>query len=176
MVTGVRIAVAVTADQRRSLACPGVSPDETGVAYLTVAGMPRFDRVVATVLAVVVATVLMLFAAGCSDDAPAQREGLPKDFPSSQVPLIDGHVISGDGTTDEWNVVVQAPANAGNPIDKAVRALTDAGYQEDGRDSVGGQTVVRLSASKDGKTYWVTVGITSQAAAGGTSVFYHIST
>ncbi len=50
------------------------------------------------------------------------------------------------------------------------------GYQEDGRDSVGGQTVVRLSASKDGKTYWVTVGITSQAAAGGTSVFYHIST
>ncbi|RPA57641.1 hypothetical protein EF294_17790 [Gordonia oryzae] len=176
MVTGVLIGVAVTADQRRSSVCPGVSPDETGVIYLTVAGMPRFDRVAATALAVVVAIVLMLFATGCSHDAPAQREGLPKDFPSSQVPLIDGHVISGDGTNDEWNVVVQAPANAGNPIDKAVRALTDAGYREDGRDSVGGQTVVRLSASKDGKTYWVSVGITSQAAAGGTSVFYHVST
>ncbi|MGC4933359.1 hypothetical protein ACLQ3C_06720 [Gordonia sp. DT30] len=138
--------------------------------------MPRFDRVVAPVLCAIVATVLTLLLSGCSDDAPARRAGVPADFPSEQVPMIDGQVISGDGSKDEWNVVVQAPANAGNPIDKAVRALTDVGYTEEGRTTEGGQAVVRLSASKDGKTYFVTLGITPQAAAGVTSVFYHVST
>ena len=153
-----------------------MSPDATGGYYLTVADMSRFDRVVTAVVAVCAATLMTLLLAGCSDDQPAKRAGLPADFPSAQIPLIDGHVISGDGSKDEWNVVVQAPANAGSPFDKAVRALTDAGYTEQGRTSDAGQTVVRLSSAKDGTTYWVTVGVTVEAASGGTSVFYHVTT
>ncbi len=53
--------------------------------------------------------------AGCGEEEQAGPEGvpLPSDFPVTQVPLIDGHVLSASGTrADGWEVTVQGPANA----------------------------------------------------------------
>ena len=128
-----------------------------------------------------IAATIALLLAGCSGNSDTTRDGLPKDFPSAQVPLADGAVISAEGKAGDggkgkqWAITIQAPANAGNPLDGAVTKLTDAGYTESGRQSTEGQTVVTLSANKGGTTYWVTVGTTPVAATGGTSVFYQVS-
>ncbi|NDK92326.1 hypothetical protein GYA93_22600 [Gordonia desulfuricans] len=134
--------------------------------------MTRFVRLGALLTALVV-TVLL---AGCSSGGDDRRAGLPADFPAEQVPLVDGQIIASAGSGDQWTLTVQAPANAGNPLDGAVRKLTDDGYQENGRDTAGGQTVVRLSSTKDQRTYWVTVGVSPVAAGGPTSLFYQVST
>lgn len=130
------------------------------------------QTVVATMLAVVVALVL----AGCSSTDDTTRDGLPADFPAAAIPLVDGAVISAQGSGDHWAVTIQAQATAGNPLEAAVTKLTDASFTESNRQSTDGSTVVTLSAKKDDKTYWVTVGTTPSAATGGTSVFYQVST
>ncbi len=148
------------------------------VAYFTVAGMFRFDWL---------RRLLVLFAAialagwvltGCGDEEQAGPDGvpLPSDFPVSQVPLIDGHVLSASGNrSDGWEVTVQGPANAGNQLDAATKKLTEAGFTESHRSSEGGQSVAVLSGTKEGTTYWVQVGASPQAAGGGSSVFYLVN-
>lgn len=138
--------------------------------------MTRFDPVVVRLAALVVAVAAaMVVLAACGGTQSTAREGLPADFPSEQVPLIDGPILMSGGSVDHWDVTVQAPANQGNPIERAVHLLTDAGYQEQGRTTESGQTVVRLSETADGATYWVTLGISPAAAAGATSVFYQVA-
>ncbi|MEP9391807.1 hypothetical protein ABLE92_13135 [Gordonia sp. VNQ95] len=136
--------------------------------------MARLNAVVRVLAAMLVISVATVLIAACGGDAPT-RPGLPADFPTAQVPLVDGQVLTADGSKDHWTVTVQAPANQGNPIEGAVTKLTDAGFTEEGRESDSGQTVVRMSGTKDGTTYWVTLGITPAAAAGATSVFYQVS-
>jgi hypothetical protein len=130
--------------------------------------------------AVMIAAVLLLvgLVAGCSDEEHAGPEGvpLPSDFPVTQVPLIDGHVLSASGSrADGWEVTVQGPVNAGNQLDAATDTLTDAGFAESHRSTEGGQSVVVLSATEDGTTYWVQIGASPQAAGGGSSVFYLVN-
>lgn len=139
--------------------------------------MTGFERLRAALVAAVV-TVLAAALVGCSSDVSQAPDGvaLPGDFPTEQVPLIDGTVVSATGTRkDGWSLTVQGPSNGGNQLDAAVKKLTDAGYQESQRTSDGGQSVVVLSAEKDSTTYWVQAGVTPQAAAGGAAVFYLVN-
>ncbi|GAA1482212.1 hypothetical protein GCM10009624_26520 [Gordonia sinesedis] len=126
--------------------------------------------------ALLVVAAIVLTACGGSEEDTRTGVPLPDDFPTEQVPLIDGNVLSATGTRkDGWSVTVQGPSNAGNQLDAAVKKLTGAGYAESQRTSDGGQSVVVLSAKKDSTTYWVQVGATPQAAAGGSSVFYLVN-
>ncbi|MDS1116105.1 hypothetical protein RD149_20375 [Gordonia westfalica] len=131
-------------------------------------------------LLVVAASIVVVggVLAGCGDEEQAGPDGvpLPSDFPVSQVPLIDGHVLSAGGTrADGWEVTVQGPANGGNQLEAATEKLTGAGYTESHRSTEGGQSVVVLSAAKGGSTYWVQIGASPQAAGGGSSVFYLVN-
>ncbi len=138
--------------------------------------MRRFVRLCGVLC---VALVSALLIAGCSDGGQTSAPtgaALPSDFPSSQVPLVDGTVLTADGNAkDGWGVTVQGTQNGGNVLDAAVKKLTDAGFAESQRTDTGGQAVAVLSGDKDGKTYWVQVGRTTGAAAGGASVFYVVT-
>lgn len=123
--------------------------------------------------------MLALVMGACSSDDNGGRQGvaLPSDFPTEQVPLIDGTVLSASGAAGKgWSVTVQGPASDSNVLDTAVKKLTDAGYTESQRTSQNGQSVVVLTADKSGTTYWVSAGVTPAAASGGSSVFYTITT
>ncbi|AFR47191.1 hypothetical protein [Gordonia sp. KTR9] len=140
--------------------------------------MFRFDWLRRT--AVITAAALLVFGlvAGCADEEQAGPDGvqLPSDFPVTQVPLIDGHVLSAGGSrSDGWEVTVQGPVNAGNQLEAATETLTDAGFAESHRSTEGGQSVVVMSATKEGATYWVQIGASPQAAGGGSSVFYLVN-
>ncbi|WP_055476511.1 hypothetical protein [Gordonia sp. HS-NH1] len=140
--------------------------------------MFRFDWLRRT--AVITAAALLVFGlvAGCADEEQAGPDGvqLPSDFPVTQVPLIDGHVLSAGGRrSDGWEVTVQGPVNAGNQLEAATETLTEAGFAESHRSTEGGQSVVVMSATKEGATYWVQIGASPQAAGGGSSVFYLVN-
>ena len=140
--------------------------------------MFRFDWLRRT--AVITAAVLLVFGlvAGCADEEQAGPDGvpLPSDFPVTQVPLIDGHVLSAGGSrSDGWEVTVQGPVNAGNQLEAATDTLAEAGFAEAHRSTEGGQSVVVMSATKEGATYWVQIGASPQAAGGGSSVFYLVN-
>ncbi|GAA1457631.1 hypothetical protein GCM10009619_11680 [Williamsia maris] len=128
--------------------------------------------------------VLALFVlAGCGSDdsSPAEPSGpsgvaLPDDFPTDQIPLIGGAVLSAGGSADEgWNLTVQGPADTTAALDSAVKTLTDGGFREVQRTTDGGNQVVVVTATKVGKTYTVEVGSVSGAAGGPNSVFYQVS-
>ncbi|MEO9326512.1 hypothetical protein [Gordonia aurantiaca] len=140
--------------------------------------MFRFDWLRRLLVFFVATAVIGAVLAGCGDDEQAGPEGvpLPSDFPVTQVPLIDGHVLSASGSrADGWEVTVQGPANGGNQLDVATKKLIESGFAESHRSTEGGQSVVVLSASKDGVTYWVQIGASPQAAGGGSSVFYLVN-
>ncbi|MFW0794170.1 hypothetical protein AAFP30_10190 [Gordonia sp. CPCC 205515] len=129
-------------------------------------------------VALVVVLTFLGLATGCGSDENQAPPGaaLPKDFPTEQVPLVTGTVLSADGTAAEgWSVTVQAGADQGNAVDAAVTTLTKSGYTESQRTETGAQKTVLLSADKDGTTYWVQVGSTPGAAGGGQSVFYQVT-
>ncbi|MYR07093.1 hypothetical protein GTV32_12590 [Gordonia sp. SID5947] len=137
--------------------------------------MMRFYRL-STLLAVVVAAAVLLSGCGSDEDAAPAGAALPKDFPAAQVPLVEGTVLTADGTrADGWSVTVQGGRDSGNVLENAVTTLTDAGFAESQRSADGGQKVVILSAKKGSATYWVQVGTTAGAAGGGSSVFYQVS-
>lgn len=138
--------------------------------------MTRFVRLIALVGAAVLTLAIL---GACSDDQPSKPAGaaLPADFPTSQVPLVDGTVLTAEGNAkDGWGVTVQATQRGGNVLDDAVKKLIDAGYTESQRTNAGGSSVVVLSSGGGGQTYWVQVGRTTGAAAGGASVFYMVTT
>ncbi|MCH5644068.1 MULTISPECIES: hypothetical protein [unclassified Gordonia (in: high G+C Gram-positive bacteria)] len=140
--------------------------------------MFRFGWLVRTALAIAaMATAIgVLGACGTAEESAPDGVALPGDFPKDQVPLLDGTVLSASGTQEQgWTVTIQGPANGGNQLDVAVKKLTDDGYVESSRNSVGGQMVVILSADKDGTKYVVTVGTSPQAAAGASSVIYQVT-
>ncbi|MBD0863370.1 hypothetical protein IA539_19540 [Gordonia sp. zg691] len=140
--------------------------------------MSRFDWLRRPAVLIAAALLVLGLLAGCGGEEQAGPDGvpLPSDFPVTQVPLIDGHVLSASGTrTDGWEVTVQGPVNAGNQLDAAADKLTEDGYVESHRSSEGGQSVVVLSAAKGGSTYWVQIGASPQAAGGGSSVFYLVN-
>ncbi|MDY6811663.1 MAG: hypothetical protein SW127_22085 [Actinomycetota bacterium] len=137
--------------------------------------MKGFVRLVAVLVA---GLALIAVLAGCNGSAGERPAGaaLPQDFPVAQVPLVDGTVLTADGTrADGWAVTVQGVAADGNILDSAVTTLTDAGFTESQRTTEGGQRVVILSATKDSTDYWVQVGSTPGAAGGPGSVFYQVS-
>ncbi|MDL9946695.1 hypothetical protein QSJ19_14065 [Gordonia sp. ABSL11-1] len=137
--------------------------------------MNRFVRL-STLCVAVLAGIALLAGCGGGDEDRQDGAALPKDFPAAQVPLVEGAVLSADGTrADGWSATVQGSREAGNVLDAAVTTLTDAGFTESSRSSDGGQRVVILSAKKGGTTYWVQVGTAAGAAGGGQSVFYQVS-
>ncbi len=149
----------------------------TGIArgvYLTVAGMIRCARSSSLIVALLVA-IAVLAGCGGGGDEQSGNAGLPGDFPTAQVPLVTGTVLSADGNrADGWSVTVQGGPEAGNVLDTAVQTLTEQGYTESQRTSDGDRRVVILSATKNGDTYWVQVG-TTPGAAGTGAVFYQIT-
>ncbi|MCP2175336.1 hypothetical protein LX13_001143 [Williamsia maris] len=133
--------------------------------------------------AAVLAVLALFVLAGCGSDdsSPAEPSGpsgvaLPDDFPTDQIPLIGGAVLSAGGSADEgWNLTVQGPADTTAALDSAVKTLTDGGFREVQRTTDGGNQVVVVTATKVGKTYTVEVGSVSGAAGGPNSVFYQVS-
>ena len=137
--------------------------------------MNRFDRMVSVLVAGIALIALLAACSGVEEDRPPGA-ALPQDFPVAQVPLVEGTVLTADGTrADGWAGTVQGAAGAGNILDAAVSTLTDAGFTESQRTTEGGQRVVVLSATKDATDYWVQVGSTPGAAGGPGSVFYQVS-
>ncbi len=131
--------------------------------------------------ALAVLALFVLAGCGSDDSSPAQPSGpsgvaLPDDFPTDQVPLISGAVLSAGGSADEgWNLTVQGPADTTAALDSAVKTLTGGGFKEVQKTTDGGNQVVVLTASKVGKTYTVEVGSVAGAAGGPNSVFYQVS-
>ena len=96
-----------------------------------------------TVVLLTCTLALVIGACGSDEDSGLKGVALPSDFPSDQVPLIDGTVLTASGdATKGWSVTVQAPASDSNVLDTAVKKLTDAGYTESQRTSQNGQSVV----------------------------------
>ncbi len=128
-------------------------------------------------MAVVLVLVALAGITACGhDDKPAhQGVPLPKDFPSKQVPLVDGVVQSATKIDDVWEVKVQAPATEGNAFDKASSLLTDDGYVESSRTQTSSEVSVLYSKEADGKTYWVTVGISAAAQGKASLIMYSVT-
>ncbi len=132
-------------------------------------------RVCAAVLALLAGAV-MLAACG-SDDKGPDRPGvaLPDDFPSSEVSLIDGALLTATGGGDSWRVTVQASAADGNALVNATRKLEDDGFTESSRAGDTANQTVTLSKSADGGTYWVNVGVSADASSGASTLFYQVA-
>lgn len=126
----------------------------------------------------VTAALMALLAAGCGSDDDAALPGvaLPGDFPTGEVGLLDGTVLSASGDAAQgWSVTIQGRSNEGNALDRAVETLLDDGFEESSRATEDGERVVILSKDTDGALYWVSVGTISGAAGGPNSVFYQVS-
>ncbi|MFC0314355.1 hypothetical protein ACFQNE_12775 [Gordonia phosphorivorans] len=128
-------------------------------------------------VAIVTAVLTLLAVTGCGgDDAPStEGAALPKDFPTAQVPLVDGTVLTADGETSEWQVTVQVRADAGDPFTTAVDELVEAGYAESSRTETDREKSVLLSKEVDGKTYWVTVGLSAASSTAASTVMYSVT-
>ncbi|GAB17582.1 hypothetical protein GOEFS_036_00210 [Gordonia effusa NBRC 100432] len=123
----------------------------------------------------------LLLLSGCGGDDTKSSDGLdvvalPSDFPADQIPLLDGRVLTANGTrADGWSITVQGKSDVGNALDAAVKKLTESGFTESSRTTEGGQHVVMLSRKDGDTTYWAQVGATPQAAGGPNSVFYQVN-
>lgn len=127
-------------------------------------------------VAFLLAAVALTSVTACSsDDQPTTGVALPKDFPAADVPLIDGTVLSAEGSGNDWQVKVQAPASAGNGYTNATEKLTGAGYVESSRTDTDREKTVLLYREVNGKTLWVTVGISGSSAGGGATIIYSVS-
>lgn len=150
-------------------------------AISTAASRRVLSRTTLLIAALAVALCGLLGACGSGSGSPSESAGpsalsLPSDFPKSDVPVLDGPLLSAGGTADEgWNLTVQGPANATTALDDAVADLTKAGYAEQQRTTDGGNKVVVLTATKSGTRYTVEVGAVAGAAGGGNSVFYQVT-
>ncbi|MGB3303633.1 hypothetical protein [Gordonia sp. (in: high G+C Gram-positive bacteria)] len=115
--------------------------------------------------------------AACGDDKQAAPPGvaLPGDFPLSDVPLVDGNVLTASGESPKWQVTVQGKAADGNAFTNAVSKLTDAGYQESSRVDDPQSRSVLLSKDVGDKQLWVNVGLSANASSGASTVIYQIS-
>ena len=115
------------------------------------------------------------------DDGDGGDRSLPASFPASDVPMVSGAVIESsekatvpDGPINSWTAAVQASGVDGNPLTAAVELLTDGGYTESSRAGDAGNQTVMLSKDVDSGTLWVSVGVSADAAGGGTTVFYSV--
>lgn len=136
--------------------------------------MKLLVRLVATLLVVLCAGAALV-ACGSDDEPERQGVSLPSDFPESAVPLVDGALMAASGSAPKWQVTVQANAADGNSLENAVRKLTDAGFEESSRSDGTAAKNVLLSKDDDGKQLWVNVGLSADAAAGGSTVIYQVS-
>ncbi|MEH3154140.1 MAG: hypothetical protein PGN29_01885 [Gordonia paraffinivorans] len=151
--------------------------------HATSIAAPRrvFSRATLLIAAAALALCWLLGACGSGSGSPSESTGpsalsLPSDFPRSDVPVLDGPLLSAGGTAEEgWNLTVQGPANATTALDDAVADLTKSGYAEQQRTTDGGNKVVILTATKSGTRYTVEVGSVAGAAGGGNSVFYQVT-
>ncbi|MDL9936988.1 hypothetical protein QSJ18_09570 [Gordonia sp. ABSL1-1] len=140
--------------------------------------MFRFDWLARALLAAVAMMAFVGVVSGCGTAEESAPPGapLPADFPTSEVPLIDGTVLSATGDADHgWIVTMQGPANGGNQLDAAVTKLTDDGYEVNSRDDAGAERTATLTARKGDTTFTVVVGVSPQAAGGTASVIYQVS-
>ncbi|MFT3898952.1 MAG: hypothetical protein QM728_01730 [Gordonia sp. (in: high G+C Gram-positive bacteria)] len=137
--------------------------------------MTRFS--LGLLAAVVAVLVGLLSGCGSSESSgPVGDIALPGDFPSKQVPLIDGRVIAATGTkADGWSVTMQGEYGGPNVLDAAIEKLTKSGYSESSRTEEGGTRTVILSKKDKKETLWVTVGSSPNAAGGPNSVFYQVN-
>lgn len=124
--------------------------------------------------------VIVLFGgmslAACGDDEPDRSgQSLPADFPSDDVPLVEGTVLSASGEGDAWRVTVQGNAADGNPLANATKLLEESGFEESSRAGDAANQTVLLSKPVDPGTLWVRVGISADAAGGGSTAFYDVT-
>ncbi|GEE01361.1 hypothetical protein nbrc107696_18070 [Gordonia spumicola] len=132
-------------------------------------------RVCAALLVLVLGGVA-LTACG-DDDKGSDRPGvaLPSDFPSDDVPLVDGALLSASGRDGVWRLTVQGSAADGNALVNATKKLTDEGFTESDRTGDASNQTVTLSKSVDGGTLWVSVGVSADASAGPSTLFYQVT-
>ncbi|MFM9377046.1 hypothetical protein [Gordonia sp. VNK21] len=130
-----------------------------------------------SLLALLTALLAIVALAGCSDEAESSRPGaaLPKDFPTAQVPMIDGAVLDASGGDSSWQVMIQAQASDGNAFTNAVSTLTDAGYTESSRTDNDRERSVLLSKRDGEHTYWVNVGISATSSGTANSILYAVT-
>lgn len=143
-------------------------------AYFTVCGMRFLQRVL---FAVLLGALVVAGAAGCSADTDSTGSGvaLPKDFPASDVPMIDGTRLAVDAGDGTWQVKVQAPPRDGDGFTNAVDKLKESGYVESSRTDTDREKSVLLYRETGGRTLWVTVGISGSAAGGASTVIYSVT-
>ncbi|WP_132992351.1 hypothetical protein [Gordonia zhaorongruii] len=127
--------------------------------------------------ALLIAVVGAFALTACGGEEEPDRPGvdLPAGFPTDDVPLIDGAVMAGSGDDKGWRVTIQASAADGNALENAVKKLVDSGFEESSRAGDNAQRTVLLTKNSDPSTYWVNIGISADAAAGGSSIFYNVT-
>ncbi|WP_026919121.1 hypothetical protein [Gordonia shandongensis] len=131
-------------------------------------------RILSAVLIALCAGTVLVACGG--DDEPSQDGvSLPSDFPSDDVPLLDGTVQSATGESPKWKIVVQAPAADGNALENAIAALTDDGFDESSRFDGSAARTVLVSKKVDDGHLWVNVGLSADAAASRSTVIYLVS-
>ena len=124
--------------------------------------------------------VILLIGGGAltacgNDESDPSGTSLPADFPSDDVPLVDGTVLSASGEGDSWRVTIQGSAADGNPLANATKLLEDDGFEESSRAGDTANQTVLLSKSVDSGTLWVRVGVSADAAGGGSTAFYEVT-
>ncbi|MCF8609498.1 hypothetical protein L5G28_04895 [Gordonia sp. HY285] len=134
--------------------------------------MKSFFRVCAILVIVLLGGVAL---GACGDDDSAESgQSLPADFPSDDVPMVEGNVLSATGEGDSWRVTIQGNAADGNPLANATKLLEDDGYEESSRAGDAANQTVLLFKAVDGRTLWVRVGVSADAAGGGSTAFYEV--
>ncbi|EGD55001.1 hypothetical protein [Gordonia neofelifaecis] len=136
--------------------------------------MKDFRRLLAAALIMVCASTFLM-ACGSDDEPTRPGVALPSDFPESDVPLVDGAVLTASGESPKWQVTVQAKASDGNALTNAVTELTDAGFEESSRVDDPQSKSVLLSKDVDGKQIWVNVGSSPTASAGASTLIYQVT-
>lgn len=104
-------------------------------------------------------------------DSASIGTSLPADFPSDDVPLLDGTIGSATSTSGtSYMVMMDVDGEPGAVHEEALGMLTDAGYSEDSDMSSDGYYATTVS--KEG----FSVGVTSVAGAEGATQVQYVVT
>ena len=96
-------------------------------------------------------------------------QGLPEDFPSDDVPLPEGEVLSGMSMSGEgWSVSLAVDGAADDVVSQVSSMLDSAGYKTEATTQTGGMTI--LTTTND--TYAVTAAVIDDSGA--TNVSYTV--
>ena len=89
-------------------------------------------------------------------------QGLPEDFPSDEVPLPEGEVLSGMSMSGEgWSVSLAVDGAAGDVVSQVSAMLESAGYKTEATTQTGAMTILTATNA----TYAVTAAVMDDETA-----------